>query len=222
MKETNHRFYVIENNDIPDTELDLNISSDMYFKDYYKNSDTEITDISQDGWLNLNTGKYSFDFPCDVNERNITVLRHTYEKLAYIVFCLVYYSYTREEIDIVTQDIIRDFNEKDYVPGFQGFTFNKIKEVQIGTSRFYVPIDYKDKEEVLYDCSHKFNEYCFTQHYKEYNLNLADIAVMKKYTIVIDDMEDNYFRRMLDDVIIDKTNKRILCFSNIKDVEVIK
>lgn len=221
MCKTKHRFYVIEDTSIPETEVDLNISSDMYFKDYYKNSDAEITDISQDGWLDLNTGKYSFDFPCDVNERNITVLRHTYEKLAYIVFCLVYYSYTREEIDIITQDIIKDFNEKDYVPGFQGFTFNKIKEVQIGTSHFYVPLDYKDEESV-YDCSHKFNEYCFTQHYKEYDLNLADIAVMNRYTLIIDDMEENYFRKLLEDNIIDKTNKRIICFSNLNDVEVIK
>lgn len=219
MKEVRHRLYIIEDNNIPDTEIDYNISSDMYNKEYYGEGD--ITDLDQDGWLNLATGKYFFDFPCDVNKNNITVLKNAYEKLAYIVFCLTYYSYTREDIDIVTKDIVTDLNEKNYCPGFRGFTFDTIKEVNIEGSSYYIPIDYKEDDELIYNCAGKFSEYCFVQNYKEYDLNLSDIAVMKKYTLIIEDMEEGYFRRMIQDGIIDTTNKRILCFSGYKNVEVI-
>ena len=148
MKEVRHRLYIIEDNNIPDTEIDYNISSDMYNKEYYGEGD--ITDLDQDGWLNLATGKYFFDFPCDVNKNNITVLKNAYEKLAYIVFCLTYYSYTREDIDIVTKDIVTDLNEKNYCPGFRGFTFDTIKEVNIEGSSYYIPIDYKEDDELIF------------------------------------------------------------------------
>ena len=46
--------------------------------------------------------------------------------------------------------------------------------------------------------------------------------MQKKYTIIIDDMEDDYIDRMIEDGIIDKDNFRIISFWDWDKVEEFK
>ena len=46
--------------------------------------------------------------------------------------------------------------------------------------------------------------------------------MQKKYTIIVDDMNDNYIDRMIEDGIIDKDNFRIISFYDWDKVEEFK
>ena len=80
-----HKLYIIERKNIPDTELDLDISRDMSYNRRWR-SEKRLEDY-KDGYVYLNPEGH-FPETVDIDSNNITVLRYSYEKLAYIAMCL--------------------------------------------------------------------------------------------------------------------------------------
>ncbi len=216
-----HKLYLFENKNIPETDICLDISKDMYYNTRYRD-DPVLRDYI-DGFLKLNSGQdCNWDASVEIDKNNVTVLRNTYEKLAYIVFCVLRATYTESRINesLNEHNIIQDIQR--YIPDFNGFTFDLLKEQQLGNSRIYMPIDYEDDDEKIYKTGNDYSEWSFIEKYKDFGLNLIDIAIQKKYTIIIDDMDDDYIDRMIEDGIIDKDNFRIISFWDWDKVEEFK
>ena len=216
-----HKLYLFENKNIPETDICLDISKDMYYNTMYRN-DPVLRDYV-DGFLKLNSGQdCRWDSSVEIDENNVTVLRNTYEKLAYIVFCVLRATYTESRIkeSLDEHNIIQDIQK--YIPDFKGFTFDLLTEQQLGNSRIYMPIDYEDDDEKIYKTGNDYSEWSFIEKYKDFGLNLIDIAMQKKYTIIIDDMDDDYIDRMIKDGIIDSDNFRIISFWDWDKVEEFK
>ena len=216
-----HKLYLFENKNIPETDICLDISKDMYYNTMYRN-DPVLKDYI-DGFLKLCSGQdCRWDSSVEIDENNVTVLRNTYEKLDYIVFCVLRATYTESRIkeSLDEHNIIQDIQK--YIPDFKGFTFDLLTEQQLGNSRIYMPIDYEDDDEKIYKTGNDYSEWSFIEKYKDFGLNLIDIAMQKKYTIIIDDMEDDYIDRMIEDGIIDKDNFRIISFWDWDKVEEFK
>lgn len=205
-----HKLYLFENKNIQETDICLDISKDMYYNTMYR--DNSIVRDYKDGFLFLNSDESGWDATVEIDENNVTVLRNTYEKLAYIVFCVLRATYTESRIkeSLDEHNIIQDIQK--YIPDFKGFTFDLLTEQQLGNSRIYMPIDYEDDDEKIYKTGNDYSEWSFIEKYKDFGLNLIDIAVQKKYTIIVDDMNDDYIDRMIEDGIIDKDNFRIISF----------
>lgn len=206
-----HKLYLFENKNIPETDICLDISKDMHYNTMYRNE--PILRDYIDGFLKLCSGQdCRWDASVDIDENNVTVLRNTYEKLAYIVFCVLRATYTESRIkeSLDEHNIIQDIQK--YIPDFKGFTFDLLTEQQLGNSRIYMPIDYEDDDEKIYKTGNDYSEWSFMEKYKDFGLNLIDIAMQKKYTIIIDDMDDDYIDRMIEDGIIDNDNFRIISF----------
>ena len=216
-----HKLYLFENKNIPETDICLDISKDIYYNTMYRN-DPVLRDYV-DGFLKLNSGQdCRWDSSVEIDENNVTVLRNTYEKLAYIVFCVLRATYTESRIkeSLDEHNIIQDIQK--YIPDFKGFTFDLLTEQQLGNSRIYMPIDYEDDDEKIYKTGNDYSEWSFIEKYKDFGLNLIDIAMQKKYTIIIDDMDDDYIDRMIKDGIIDSDNFRIISFWDWDKVEEFK
>ena len=216
-----HKLYLFENKNIPETDICLDISKDMYYNTMYRN-DPVLRDYV-DGFLKLNSGQdCRWDSSVEIDENNVTVLRNTYEKLAYIVFCVLRATYTESRIkeSLDEHNIIQDIQK--YIPDFKGFTFDLLTEQQLGNSRIYMPIDYEDDDEKIYKTGNDYSEWSFIEKYKDFGLNLIDIAMQKRYTIIIDDMDDDYIDRMIKDGIIDSDNFRIISFWDWDKVEEFK
>lgn len=208
-----HKFYIIENKNISKDDIDMCFSHDMYYNNLYKSND-EIKDY-KDGILKFDSVRY-LDGPVDYNKNNISVFKNTYDKLAYIVFCFTYFCYTKEDLIKNLRPIIEGM--KKYVPDFIMFDFDKLTEQQIGNSPFVVPLNIED-EDPLYDCAGVYREQCFKDHAEEKGFDIADIIFQKRYILLIDDMKDDYIKRMIKDGIIDVNNKRIVCFYNYNEFE---
>ena len=215
-----HKLYLFENKNIPETDICLDISKDMYYNTMYR--DDPIVRDYKDGFLFLNSDESGWDATVEIDENNVTVLRNTYEKLAYIVFCILRATYTESRINeaLNKHNIIQDIQK--YIPDFNGFTFDLLTEQQLGHSRIYMPIDYEDDDENIYKTGDDYSEWSFVEKYKDFGLNLIDIAMQKKYTIIVDDMNDNYIDRMIEDGIIDRDNFRIISFFDWDKVEEFK
>ena len=216
-----HKLYLFENKNIPETDICLDISKDMHYNTMYRNE--PILRDYVDGFLKLESGQdCRWDASVEIDENNVTVLRNTYEKLAYIVFCVLRATYTESRINEVLNEhnIIQDIQK--YIPDFNGFTFDLLTEQQLGNSRIYMPIDYEDDDEKVYKTGNDYSEWSFIEKYKDFGLNLIDIAMQKKYTIIIDDMNDNYIDRMIEDGIIDRDSFRIISFWDWDKVEEFK
>ena len=216
-----HKLYLFENKNIPETDICLYISKDMYYNTMYRN-DPILRDYI-DGFLKLCSGQdCRWNSSVEIDENNVTVLRNTYEKLAYIVLCVLRATYTESRINesLNEHNIIQDIQK--YIPDFNGFTFDLLTEQQLGNSRIYMPIDYEDDDEKIYKTGDDYSEWSFIEKYKDFGLNLIDIAMQKKYTIIIDDMDDNYIDRMIEDGIIDRDNFRIISFWDWDKVEEFK
>ena len=216
-----HKLYLFENKNIPETDICLDISKDMYYNTMYRNEPVLKDYI--DGFLKLCSGQdCRWDSSVEIDENNVTVLRNTYEKLAYIVLCVLRATYTESRINesLNEHNIIQDIQK--YIPDFKGFTFDLLTEQQLGNSRIYMPIDYEDDDEKIYKTGNDYSEWSFIEKYKDFGLNLIDIAVQKKYTIIVDDMNDDYIDRMIEDGIIDKDNFRIISFWGWDKVEEFK
>lgn len=216
-----HKLYLFENKNIPETDICLDISKDMHYNTMYRNE--PILRDYIDGFLKLESGQdCRWDASVEIDENNVTVLRNTYEKLAYIVFCVLRATYTESRINeaLNEHNIIQDIQK--YIPDFNGFTFDLLTEQQLGHSRIYMPIDYEDDDEKIYKTGDDYSEWSFVEKYKDFGLNLIDIAMQKKYTIIVDDMNDNYIDRMIEDGIIDMDNFRIISFFDWDKVEEFK
>ena len=205
-----HKLYIIERKDIPDTELDLDISRDMSYNRRWR-SEERLEDY-KGGYVYLNPDGY-FPETVDLNTRNITILRYSYEKLAYIAFCLACRTALEEDIDERLSGFISSI--KEYFPEFNGFRFPLITELKIGKSHEYEEIEYEEDSERYYDTG-DYYEFQITNEdeFARYGLDLVKIALCKKYTILIDDMEDNYIQSMIDDGVISLDDNRILVLDN--------
>lgn len=205
----NHKLYIIENNNIPDTEIDMNFSEDTYYKHtLYRDDNTyEIKDYT-DGVLKLSCD--GWDIPCKWDTSNITVFNKSYQKLAFIAFCLCTHSYTRTDILNATDVFVRALKKK-YIPDFKEFEFDVIKDQQIRNSGYLLVVD-DGENEPLYDCAGMCQESNFIKNISKTEIALEDIAMMKKYTIVVDDLGCDYIDRMISDGIIDIRSHRVFCF----------
>lgn len=216
-----HKLYLFENKNIPETDICLDISKDMYYNTMYRNE--PVLKDYVDGFLKLDSGQDCWwDSSVEINKNNVTILRNTYQKLAYIVLCVLRATYTESRINesLNEHNIIQDIQK--YIPDFNGFTFDLLTEQQLGNSRIYMPIDYEDDDEKIYKTGNDYSEWSFIEKYKDLRLNLIDIAMQKKYTIIIDDMDDDYIDRMIKDGIINRDNFRIISFWDWNNVEEFK
>lgn len=206
MKFDEHKLYIIERKDVPETDLDLDITRDMNYNRRWRN-EAKLDDYV-DGYAYINPDGY-FPETVDRNENNITILRYTYEKLAYIAFCLAHGEAVDEDIDNSLADFVSGI--KEYVPDFMGFRFPLITKLRVGKTREWEEIEYEEDSIKYYDVGDYF-EWQITNEdeFKKYGLDLVKIALSNKYILIIDDMEDSYIQRMIEDGIISLDRSRVL------------
>lgn len=206
MKFDEHKLYIIERKDVPETDLDLDITRDMNYNRRWR-SEAKLEDYV-DGYAYINPDGY-FPETVDRNENNITILKYTYEKLAYIAFCLAHGEAVDEDIDNSLVDFVSDI--KEYVPDFKGFRFPLITKLRVGKTREWEEIEYEEDSVKYYDVGDYF-EWQITNEdeFKKYGLDLVKIALCNKYILIIDDMEDSYIQRMIEDGIISLDQNRVL------------
>ena len=207
MRSDEHKLYIIERKDVPETDLDLDITRDMNYNRRWRN-EAKLDDYV-DGYAYINPDGY-FPETVDIDKNNITILRYTYEKLAYIAMCLACRTALEEDIDERLSGFISGI--KEYVPEFNGFKFPLITEVRIGKSREYEEIEYEDDDTEKYYDTGDYYEFQITNEdeFKKYGLDLVKIALCSRYTLIIDEMEDDYIKNMIDDGIISLDDNRIL------------
>lgn len=206
MRFDEHKLYIIERKDVPETDLDLDITRDMNYNRRWRN-EARLEDYV-DGYAYINPKGY-FPETVDIDKNNITILRYTYEKLAYIAMCLACRTALEEDIDECLSGFISGI--KEYVPDFKGFRFPLITELRVGKSREYEEIEYDEDSTKYYDVGDYF-EWQLTNddEFKKYGLDLVKIALSNKYILIIDDMEDSYIQRMIEDGIISLDHNRVL------------
>ncbi len=206
MRFDEHTLYIIERKGVPETDLDLDITRDMNYNRHWRN-EAKLEDYV-DGYAYINPDGY-FPETVDLNKNNITILRYTYEKLAYIAFCLACGDAVDEDIDNSLADFVSGI--KEYVPDFNGFKFPLITKLRVGKTREWEEIEYEEDSIKYYDVGDYF-EWQITNEdeFKKYGLDLVKIALSNKYILIIDDMEDSYIQRMIEDGIISLDNNRIL------------
>lgn len=206
MRFDEHKLYIIERKDVPETDLDLDITRDMNYNRRWRNED-KLEDYV-DGYAYINPVGY-FPETVDIDRNNITILRCAYEKLAYIAFCLAHGEAVDEDVDNSLVDFVSCI--KEYVPDFNGFRFPLIKKLRVGKSHEYEEIEYDEDSIKYYDVGDYF-EWQLTDddEFKKYGLDLVKIALSNKYILIIDDMEDSYIQRMIEDGIISLDNNRVL------------
>lgn len=206
MRFDEHELYIIERKDVPETDLDLDITRDMNYNRRWRN-EAKLEDYV-DGYAYINPDGY-FPETVDLNKNNITILRYTYEKLAYFAFCLARGNAVDEDIDNSLADFVSGI--KEYVPDFRGFRFPLITQLRVGKTREYEEIEYDEDSIKYYDVGDYF-EWQITNEdeFKKYGLDLVKIALSSKYILIIDDMEDSYIQRMIEDEIINLDNNRVL------------
>ena len=161
-----------------------------------------------DGYAYINPEGY-FPETVDRNENNITILKYSYEKLAYIAFCLACGKAVDEDIDNSLADFVSGI--KEYVPDFIGFRFPLITKIRVGKTREWEEIEYDEDSVKYYDVGDYF-EWQITNEdeFKKYGLDLVKIALSNRYILIIDDMEDSYIQRMIEDGIINLDHNRVL------------
>lgn len=206
MKFDEHKLYIIERKDVPETDLDLDITRDMNYNRRWRN-EAKLDDYV-DGYAYINPDGY-FPETVDRNENNITILRYAYEKLAYIAFCLAHGKAVDEDIDNSLADFVSGI--KKYVPDFRGFRFPLITKIRVGKTCEWEEIEYEKDSIKYYDVGDYF-EWQITNEdeFKKYGLDLVKIALSNKYILIIDDMEDSYIQRMVEDGIISLDCSRVL------------
>lgn len=206
MKFNDHKLYIIERKDVPETDLDLDITRDMNYNRRWR-SEAKLEDY-MDGYAYINPDGY-FPETVDRNENNITILKYTYEKLAYIAFCLAHGEAVDEDIDNSLADFVSGI--KEYVPDFKGFRFPLITKLRVGKTHEWEEIEYEEDSVKYYDVGDYF-EWQITNEdeFGKYGLDLVKIALCNKYILIIDDMEDSYIQRMIEDEIINLDNNRVL------------
>ena len=206
MRFDEHKLYIIERKDVPETDLDLDITRDMNYNRHWRN-EAKLEDYV-DGYAYINPEGY-FPETVDRNENNITILRYAYEKLAYIAFCLAHGEAVDEDIDNSLADFVSGI--KEYVPDFMGFRFPLITRLRVGKTREWEEIEYEEDSIKYYDVGDYF-EWQITNEdeFKKYGLDLVKIALSNKYVLIIDDMEDSYIHRMIEDRIINLDHNRVL------------
>lgn len=206
MRFDEHKLYIIERKDVPETDLDLDITRDMNYNRRWRN-EAKLDDYA-DGYAYINPDGY-FPETVDRNENNITILRYAYEKLAYIAFCLAHGKAVDEDIDNSLADFVSGI--KKYVPDFMGFRFPLITEIRVGKTCEWEEIEYEEDSIKYYDVGDYF-EWQITNEdeFKKYGLDLVKIALSNKYILIIDDMEDSYIQRMVEDGIISLDRSRVL------------
>lgn len=207
MRFDEHKLYIIGRKDVPETDLDLDITRDMNYNKRWRN-EAKLDDYV-DGYAYINPEGY-FPETVDIDKNNITILRYTYEKLAYIAMCLACRTALEEDIDERLSGFISGI--KEYIPEFNGFKFPLITEVRIGKSCEYEEIEYEDDDTEKYYDTGDYYEFQITNEdeFKKYGLDLVKIALSNKYILIIDDMEDSYIQRMIEDEIINLDNNRVL------------
>jgi hypothetical protein len=206
MKFDEHKLYIIERKDVPETDFDLDITRDMNYNRHWRN-EAKLEDYV-DGYAYINPEGY-FPETVDRNENNITILKYSYEKLAYIAFCLACGKAVDEDIDNSLADFVSGI--KEYVPDFMGFRFPLITKIRVGKTREWEEIEYDEDSVKYYDVGDYF-EWQITNEdeFKKYGLDLVKIALSNRYILIIDDMEDSYIQRMIDDGIINLDHNRVL------------
>ena len=207
MRFDEHILYIIERKDVPETDIDLDITRDMNYNRRWRN-EAKLDDYV-DGYAYINPDGY-FPETVDLNKNNITILRYTYEKLAYIAMCLACRTALEEDIDERLSGFISGI--KEYVPEFNGFKFPLITEIRIGKSLEYEKIEYEDDDTEKYYDTGDYYEWQITNEdeFKKYGLDLVKITLSNKYILIIDDMEDSYIKRMIEDGIISLDHNRVL------------
>lgn len=206
MRFDEHKLYIIERKGVPETDIDLDITRNMSYNRRWRN-EAKLEDYA-DGYAYINPDGY-FPETVDLNKNNITILRYSYEKLAYIAMCFAYRTALEEDVDKRLSGFVSGI--KKYVPDFNGFRFPMITELRVGKSHEYEEIEYDEDSIKYYDTG----DYCEWQitdedEFKKYGLDLVKIALSNKYILIIDDMEDSYIQRMIEDGIISLDNNRIL------------
>ena len=206
MKFDEHKLYIIERKDVPETDLDLDITRDMNYNRHWRN-EAKLEDYV-DGYAYINPEGY-FPETVDRNENNITILKYSYEKLAYIAFCLACGKAVDEDIDNSLADFVSGI--KEYVPDFMGFRFPLITKIRVGKTREWEEIEYDEDSVKYYDVGDYF-EWQITNEdeFKKYGLDLVKIALSNRYILFIDDMEDSYIQRMIEDGMINLDHNRVL------------
>lgn len=206
MKFDEHKLYIIERKDVPETDLDLDITRDMNYNRHWRN-EAKLDDYV-DGYAYINPDGY-FPETVDRNENNITILKYTYEKLAYFAFCIAHGKAVDEDIDNSLADFVSGI--KEYIPDFNGFKFPLITKLRVGKTREWEEIEYEEDSIKYYDVGDYF-EWQITNEdeFKKYGLDLVKIALSNKYILIIDDMEDSYIQRMIEDGVISLDHNRVL------------
>ena len=206
MRFDEHKLYIIERKDVPETDLDLDITRDMNYNRRWRN-EAKLDDYV-DGYAYINPDGY-FPETVDRNANNITILKYSYEKLAYIAFCLACGKAVDEDIDNSLADFVSGI--KEYVPDFMGFRFPLITKIRVGKTREWEEIEYEEDSVKYYDVGDYF-EWQITNEdeFKKYGLDLVKIALSNRYILIIDDMEDSYIQRMIEDGIISLDRSRVL------------
>ncbi len=206
MKFDEHKLYIIERKNVLETDLDLDITRDMNYNRHWRN-EAKLEDYV-DGYAYINPEGY-FPETVDRNENNITILKYSYEKLAYIAFCLACGKAVDEDIDNSLADFVSGI--KEYVPDFMGFRFPLITKIRVGKTREWEEIEYDEDSVKYYDVGDYFEWQITNEHeFKKYGLDLVKIALSNRYILIIDDMEDSYIQRMIEDGIINLDHNRVL------------
>lgn len=206
MRFDEHELYIIERKDVPETDLDLDITRDMNYNRRWRN-EAKLEDYV-DGYAYINPDGY-FPETVDLNKNNITILKYTYEKLAYFAFCIAHGKAVDEDIDNSLADFVSGI--KEYIPDFNGFKFPLITKLRVGKTREWEEIEYEEDSIKYYDVGDYF-EWQITNEdeFKKYGLDLVKIALSNKYILIIDDMEDSYIQRMIEDGVISLDHNRVL------------
>lgn len=207
MRLDEHKLYIIERKDVPETDLDLDITRDMNYNRRWRN-EAKLDDYV-DGYAYINPEGY-FPETVDIDKNNITILRYTYEKLAYIAMCLACRTALKEDTDERLSGLISGIRE--YVPNFRGFRFPLITKIRVGKTLEWEEIEYEDDDTEKYYDTGDYYEWQITNEdeFKKYGLDLVKIALSNKYVLIIDDMKDSYIQRMIEDGIISLDHNRVL------------
>ena len=99
---------------------------------------------------------------------------------------------------------------KERIDGFNGFSFDLITSQEITGTNFVQPIEYGEDDEKLYKTGDYLIPHGFLDCLKFLGITVFDLIFSMRYTIVVDDTQNNEFQKMIDGGMSDLNKNRII------------
>ena len=210
MARNNIYWYVVERTAFDKSDLDLNLTFAMesksrgYNVDYALREDGQFKDYV-DGVLHVD-----YDWHNDhlIDFGNVSVIYRTSDKLPILVSYLIGRDCTEKDINDDLSELISAM--KEHIDGFNGFSFDLITSQEIKGTNFVQPIEYGEDDEKLYKTGDYWIPHGFLDCLKFLGITVFDLIFSMRYTIVVDDTQNNEFQKMIDDGMIDLSKNRII------------